>query len=145
MMSNPYAGGAYYPPYGQSTAAYPYGQMTGGYSFPQQQPTTLTPGSASQGSQPGQQIPTPPGQLPLEASYVENILRLNLGKTATFYMTYENNREWNAKIFTGVIEAAGRDHIIISDPQTGMRILMLMVNLDYVTFNEPLNYTYPFR
>lgn len=80
-----------------------------------------------------------------EESYVENILRLNRGKLATFYMTYENNREWNAKIFKGVIEAAGRDHIIISDPSTGMRYLLLMLNLDYVTFNEPINYEYPFN
>nr|WP_082967535.1 spore coat protein GerQ [Paenibacillus oryzae] len=80
-----------------------------------------------------------------EESYVENILRLNRGKTATFYMTYENNREWNAKIFKGVIEAAGRDHIIISDSATGMRYLLLMLNLDYVTFDGPINYEYPFQ
>nr|WP_232278788.1 spore coat protein GerQ [Paenibacillus sp. 481] len=78
-----------------------------------------------------------------EQSYVENILRLNLGKVGTFYMTYENNSEWNAKVFRGVLEAAGRDHIIISDPLTGQRVLLLMVNLDYATFDEPLNYHYP--
>lgn len=83
--------------------------------------------------------------VPTEESYVENILRLNRGKKATFYMTYENNKEWNAKIFTGVIEAAGRDHIIISDPSTGMRFLLLTLNLDYVTFNEPIAYQYPFQ
>jgi spore germination protein Q len=77
-----------------------------------------------------------------EQSYIENILRLNLGKTGTFYMTYENNKEWNAKIFKGRLEAAGRDHIIISDP-SGMRVVLLMVNLDYATFNEPLVYQYP--
>lgn len=81
----------------------------------------------------------------LEESYVENILRLNRGKIGTFYMTYENNREWNAKIFRGVIEAAGRDHIIISDPSTGMRYLLLMLNLDYVTFDGPIAYEYPFQ
>ncbi|MCR2806176.1 spore coat protein GerQ [Paenibacillus sp. SCIV0701] len=81
----------------------------------------------------------------VEESYVENILRLNRGKLATFYMTYENNREWNAKIFKGVIEAAGRDHIVISDPATGMRFLLLMLNLDYVTFDGPINYEYPFN
>jgi spore germination protein Q len=80
-----------------------------------------------------------------EESYVENILRLNRGKMATFYMTYENNREWNAKVFRGVIEAAGRDHIIISDPSTGMRYLLLTLNLDYVTFDGPINYQYPFQ
>jgi len=80
-----------------------------------------------------------------EESYVENILRLNRGKVGTFYMTYENNSQWNAKIFKGIIEAAGRDHIIISDPMTGQRYLLLMLNLDYVTFDEPINYEYPFH
>lgn len=89
-------------------------------------------------------MPAQGGQLPLESSYIENILRLNLGKMATIYMTFENNDRWNAQIFRGVLEAAGRDHIIISDPTTGMRFLLLMVNLDYITFDEPLNYAYPF-
>ncbi|MFX3632094.1 MAG: spore coat protein GerQ [Candidatus Pristimantibacillus sp.] len=80
-----------------------------------------------------------------EESYVENILRLNRGKMASFYMTYENNREWNAKVFRGIIEAAGRDHIIISDPSTGMRYLLLTLNLDYVTFDGPIAYEYPFN
>lgn len=81
----------------------------------------------------------------VEESYVENILRLNRGKMATFYMTYENNREWNAKVFRGIIEAAGRDHIIISDPSTGMRYLLLTLNLDYVTFDGEIAYEYPFQ
>jgi spore germination protein Q len=96
-----------------------------------------TPGTA----QPGVNLP---GQLPLESSYIENILRLNTRKPVTIYMTFENNTQWNAKIFKGILEAAGRDHIIISDPQTGMRTLLLMVNLDYITFDEELNYSYPF-
>ncbi|MCC3377483.1 spore coat protein GerQ [Cohnella sp. REN36] len=82
--------------------------------------------------------------VPREESYVENILRMNLGKVATIYMTYENNSEWNAKIFKGVLEAAGRDHIIISDPTTGRRYLLLTLNLDYITFDEPINYNLPF-
>jgi|GEM_PF-850203 len=90
-----------------------------------------------------QQRQQAPGMLPLEQSYIENILRLNRGKLATVYMTFENNSEWNAKIFKGRIEAAGRDHIVLSDPETGIRYLLLMVNLDYITFSEPLNYHYP--
>lgn len=84
-----------------------------------------------------------PGMLPLEESYVENILRLNKGKLATVYMTFENNKDWNAKIFKGIIEAAGRDHIILSDPQTGIRYILLMVYLDYITFDEEIEYEYP--
>ncbi len=89
--------------------------------FPQQQ-------------QPGQQVPFPtstptasgpqvPGMLPVEQSYIENILRLNKGKLVSVYSTFENNKEWNAKIFKGVIEAAGRDHLILSQMETGKRVL----------------------
>src|SRR5690625_1090300 len=80
-----------------------------------------------------QQPPRPPqeeGQLPLEQSYVENILRLNRGRVATIYMTFENNDRWNAKIFKGVIEAAGRGQIIISDPETEKGSLLLQIYLD---------------
>ncbi|MBF0705186.1 spore coat protein GerQ [Alkalihalobacillus hwajinpoensis] len=86
-----------------------------------------------------------PGQLPVEQSYIENILRLNLGKIATVYMTFENNEKWNAKVFKGIVEAAGRDHIILSDPQTGKRYILLMVYLDYITFDEELEYNYPLQ
>lgn len=115
-------------------------------SFPGQpfQPP-FPPAYGTQGTAPGvPAVPPPGGQPPMEQSYVENILRLNLGKTATLYMTFENNSQWNAKVFRGVLEAAGRDHIIISDPATGTRYLLLMVNLDYITFDEPLNYAYPY-
>lgn len=143
---------------------YPFKPGTMPYGYPAApQPTT----GASAGMQPGTAPPsvpsglpmTPagavvqataaggvnvPGLLPAEQSYIENILRLNLGKVATIYMTFENNSQWNAKVFKGKLEAAGRDHIIISDPQTGMRYLLLMINLDYITFDEPLQYTYPY-
>lgn len=110
------------------------------------------PPSAAMGPGPGTALsgaPISPGGVvqpapPVEESYVENILRMNLGKEATIYMTFENNREWNAKVFRGVLEAAGRDHIVLSDPNTGTRYLLLTINLDYITFDEPLNYQLPF-
>ncbi|QQK81742.1 spore coat protein GerQ [Salicibibacter cibi] len=84
------------------------------------------------------------GELPLEQSYIENILRLNLGKDAKVYMTFGNGGDQQSQVFEGRLEAAGRDHIIIVDDDTGRRYLLLMVYLDYVTFDEPLNYEYPF-
>ncbi len=86
----------------------------------------------------------PQGMLPIEQSYIENILRLNKGKLATVYATFEGNNQWNAKKFVGIIEAAGRDHLILSDPQTGQRFLIPMVAFDYATFDEELEYEYPF-
>lgn len=124
----------YYPP--TSPAYYPV------YNTRQfQQTQHPSPQQTQQTQQTGTDIP---GMLPLQQSYIENILRLNRGKLANFYMTFENNSEWNAKIFTGIIEAAGRDHIIISDPNTGERYLLLMIYLDYVTFEEEINYNYPY-
>ncbi|MDQ0271772.1 spore coat protein GerQ [Cytobacillus purgationiresistens] len=87
--------------------------------------------------------PDVPGMLPIQQSYIENILRLNKGKLATVYTTFENNTQWNAKVFKGIIEAAGRDHLILSDPETGLRYLIPMIYLDYVTFNEEIEYDYP--
>lgn len=119
----------YYSPQPMTTPTPAFGLQTP--SFAMQTPTT-----ASQ--------PSIPGMLPIEESYIENILRLNKGKIATIYMTFENNREWNAKIFRGAIEAAGRDHVILSDPQTGTRYLLPMIYVDYITFEGEINYEYPF-
>jgi spore germination protein Q len=122
-------------------SGYGYGY---GYPMPYQQPSQVqgayqTPPPIAAG---GTGLPPgATGQLPLEESYIENILRLNRGKVATVYMTFEGN---NQKVFKGVVEAAGRDHIILSDPQTGKRYILLMVYLDYITFDEEIEYTYPF-
>lgn len=79
-----------------------------------------------------------------EQSYIENILRLNLGKMVSVYMNFENS-QWGSKVFKGKLEAAGKDHIIISDPQTGIRYLLLSIYLDYITFDEEINYYYPYQ
>ena len=76
----------------------------------------------------------------LEQSYVENILRLNKGKLATLYFSFPDSVEWRDKTYTGIIEAAGRDHIILSDPKTGRWYLLLMLYLNYVDFDEKINY-----
>lgn len=132
----PYPGTNYPSPYYNTqspTTPQQPGQVQGQYQvpFPTQQPAPTTG--------------TPlPGMLPIEESYIENILRLNKGKLVNVYATFENNTQWNAKIFKGIIEAAGRDHLILSDPQTGQRILLPMVYLDYVEFSEEIEYEYPF-
>ncbi|MDV7765410.1 spore coat protein GerQ [Peribacillus sp. CSMR9] len=146
----PYGGSPYYPyennefdprqqqaPYQQQAYQQPsyQPQLPTKAGTPQQVPMPMNPATSG---------PQVPGMLPVEASYIENILRLNKGKLVTVYTTFENNKEWNAKIFKGIIEAAGRDHLIISDPQTGKRFLIPMVYLDYITFDEEIEYEYPF-
>ena len=66
---------------------YPYNNYQqptcGGYGF---QPTTMY----------NQQNP----YRGFENSYIENILRMNLGKNATIYMNFENS-QWGSKVFKG--------------------------------------------
>lgn len=88
---------------------------------------------------------SPPGNismqsLTLEQSLIENILRLNKGKTVKVYASYPDSNEWRDKIYTGVIEEAGRDHLILSDPSTGAWYLLRMIYINYVEFNEKINY-----
>lgn len=140
--NNPYQTTMYgqYPQYGfqqqQQVPTYSGGPIPGLGGFPQ----TGTPQAPVAPT-----TPSIPGMLPVEESYIENILRLNRGKVATVYATFENNTEWNARVFKGVVEAAGRDHIILSDPETEMRFLIPMIYLDYVTFDEEIEYYYPFN
>ena len=79
-------------------------------------------------------------ELTLEQSYVENILRLNKGKIASFYMSYPDSNEWRDKIFTGIVEQAARDHVVISDPTTGKWYILLSIYMNFIVFDEEINY-----
>ena len=75
-----------------------------------------------------------------EQSYIENILRLNRGKKAKFHITVPGSKEWQDRVFEGIIEQSGRDHIIVSNPNTGEWYLILMIYRDFVTFDESINF-----
>lgn len=125
-------------PVNYNQAAYPnpyyyYPQTTGsfypGYSFRQYpQPTNGNGGNGG-------------AQLTNQQSFIENILRLNRGKLGTFYLTFEGQEPTS---FRGYLEEAGRDHILIREEDSERRFLLLMVYLDYVLFDEAINYAYPY-
>ncbi|MGM1371255.1 spore coat protein GerQ [Bacillus cereus group sp. BceL291] len=135
QQQNPYYGTGFYQPSG--TYVQPQ-QMTAGQ---QQQMTAGQQQQQAMQQQAAQaQYAISQGMLPLEQSYIENILRLNKGKQATVVMTYERGSSLGTQSYTGIIEAAGRDHIIISEPESGKRYLLLMIYLDYVEFPERITY-----
>ena len=95
--------------------------------------------------------PTPPTNssyeemaLPSEQSYIENILRLNKGKKVRVHQTFPDSTEWRDLEFKGIIEQSGRDHIILSDPSSGVWQVLLMIYVDYISFDEPINYSSDF-
>ena len=82
--------------------------------------------------------------LPMEQSYIENILRLNKGKKVRVHQTFPDSNEWRDLEFHGIIEQSGRDHIILSEPNTGVWQVLLMIYVDYISFDEPINYSEEF-
>lgn len=82
--------------------------------------------------------------LPSEQSYIENILRLNKGKQVRVHMTFPDSNEFRDREFRGIIEQSGRDHIILSEPNTGTWELLLMIYVDFISFDEPINYSQEF-
>lgn len=80
-------------------------------------------------------------ELPMEQSYIENILRLNRGKKVRIHMTFPDSTEFRDREFVGIIEQSGRDHIILSEPDTGRWQLLLMIYVDFISFDERINYS----
>lgn len=74
-----------------------------------------------------------------EQSYIENILRLNRGKQVEVYMSFADSLDWKDCVFKGIIEQSGKDHIILSDPNTGNWYLLLLIYVDYIKFDENIN------
>lgn len=93
---------------------------------------------------------TPPGNVSSmsldygEQSYIENILRLNKGRKVNAYVSFPDSNEWRDKIFSGLIEEAGKDHLIIKDITNGNWYLIKIIYLDYVEFVEPINYLHKY-
>lgn len=75
------------------------------------------------------------------SSTLMNIFNINKGKIASLYVTYYNSKEETfEKIFRGIIENAGDGYVIISDPKTGKWTMVLLQYLNYVIFEENINY-----
>ncbi|MCI6764204.1 MAG: spore coat protein GerQ [Bacilli bacterium] len=79
-----------------------------------------------------------------EQSYIENILRLNKGKRAKAYFSFPDSNTWRDKIFEGIIEEAGKDHLVMSDPKTGKWQLILLIYLNFVEFDEKIVYNHSY-
>ncbi|SHE70915.1 spore germination protein Q [Seinonella peptonophila] len=80
---------------------------------------------------------TPSPQRPTSArNYSEDFMEKNIGQKITVYLTYDQNKEWNALTFTGKLLRVGRDYFVLRDQRTGRDMMFLNINLNYVVFNE---------
>ncbi|QUW21108.1 spore coat protein GerQ [Sporosarcina sp. Marseille-Q4063] len=102
---------------------------------PMQQPMVPPPVSMPSG--------TIPAGLPMgEQSYIENILRLNIGEPGTFHFSFAHTvgEALNVRNITGYVEAAGRDHVIIHEASTDHQFLFPMIYFDYAEFEGQVKY-----
>ena len=74
---------------------------------------------------------------------IENILKANKGKQVKIYMTFPYINE--IKEFKGIIEKTGMDYMILSEPSTGAWNLLPIIYLNYITFDENINYNNWFK
>lgn len=93
---------------------------------------------------------TPPSNISIndlsinkEQSYIENILRMNVGKKIKAYVSYPDSSAWQNKVYEGIIEGSGKDHLIIKDTTNNLWYLIRIIYLNYVEFAEPISYQYP--
>ncbi len=75
-----------------------------------------------------------------QPQYAENLLQLNRGKMARFFMSYSDSIEWRDRIFEGIIEDAGRDYTLLRDPKNNRSTILWNVYLNFVEFDEPINH-----
>lgn len=102
---------------------------------------------------PSNNYQTPPGNMsvneittniPREQSYIENILRLNKGQKIKAYVSYPDSSAWQNKVYEGIIEEAGKDHLIIRDPVNNIWYLIRIIYLNYVEFMDPIAYLHAY-
>ena len=102
-----------------------------------QQPTSQQPVPPSTATQFGAHIlPT------AETSYIENILRLNIGQPGIFHFSFTHalGETVNTRTITGTVEEAGRDHVVIKETSTDHQFLFPMIYFDYAEFEGQLTY-----
>lgn len=84
------------------------------------------------------EMPTTP--FTMEQSYIENILRNNIGKKVRVHASFSDSVEWRDRVFTGIIEHAGRDNLIIKDIDNNKNYLILMIYVDFFEFESEITY-----
>lgn len=75
-----------------------------------------------------------------EQSFIENILRNNIGEYAKIYASFPDSNEWRDKIFSGIIEDSGKDHLIIHNKEKDDWYLIPLIYLNWVEFEAKIKF-----
>lgn len=78
--------------------------------------------------------------VPLEDSYMDSLIRNNIGKQVCICASFTNSNDFKDVKFNGILEQSGKDYVILSEPSTGKWHLVPSIYIDFITFNENINY-----
>ena len=71
---------------------------------------------------------------------IVKIINFNIGKKVVICLSF--NSENNNKEFNGIIEKCENDYIILSDPTSGNWYLFLIKYINYIKFEEEINFNH---
>ena len=71
--------------------------------------------------------------------YIEGVLYRTAPIRARLYTTFPDSTEYRDKVFDGVIEASGRDHIVMSLQNSQNWVLVPIIYMDYIEFLEGID------
>lgn len=116
--------GAPYPPNNENVVYNPNYQQNNGFNPSFAQPN-LNPNMVRQDS-----------TTDIEEFYesFNKLVASNLGRNVNVYCSFTDSTKWHDKIFTGILAAAGDNHVIIFDKENNRHYLIVDVYIDYIEF-----------
>ena len=67
--------------------------------------------------------------------YIDTFLKNKEGKFVKVYITVPGSSSWQDKLFEGVIENVGSDHVILSNTSTGEKYLIPLIYIVFISYN----------
>ena len=89
-------------------------------------------------------IPNYPNQvIPIDKEkqtiFAEDIMNKNKGKYIKVYMSFTDSKEWCDRIFEGILEAWGRDFILLNDKSNNKHYMVWNLYIDFIEFFDNVN------
>lgn len=79
--------------------------------------------------------------VPFEDSYIDSLIRNNIGKQVCIYVTFPSSNDFRDFKFNGILEQSGKDYVVLSEPSTGKWHLIPSIYINFITFDENINYS----
>lgn len=79
--------------------------------------------------------------LPLEESYMDSLIRNNIGQQVCIYISIPNSNDFSDFKFNGILEQSGKDYVVLSEPSSGKWHLIPSHFINFITFSENINYS----